>query len=112
MQFSAYGIYLSGRSAAEHNFNYTCHPRPHLLILREPYHGSGTGAAGFGCSEARVAFLHDTGISERSYLINMKRLNRKYKLLGCVSNEIVCRLLETVKDASVKVSREHYPDTC
>ena len=26
MQFSAYGIYLSGRSAAEHNFNYTCHP--------------------------------------------------------------------------------------
>lgn len=29
MQFRAYGIYLPSRSAAEHNFNYTCHPRPH-----------------------------------------------------------------------------------
>lgn len=33
MQFSAYGIYQSGRSAAEHNFNYSCYPRPHFLLL-------------------------------------------------------------------------------
>lgn len=37
-----------------------------------------------GFSSLSFRELLGTLISERSYLINVKRLNRKYKLLGCM----------------------------
>lgn len=77
MQFSAYGIYLSGRSAAEHNFNYTCHPRPHSLTSCHLIRVVVRVLLDLAAPKPAFAFLSlreltGTWISEQSYLINIK----------------------------------------